>query len=717
MQRIKTILFNLVFCIQILLAFLLFFGDNVSLPVWLQVAGRLHPLILHLPIGLWILFFAMILMRNQNGLEHKTYDTIVFAILLFASVTASVTAFFGFLLSVGGDYGSDSLTTHKVSGIVLSWVCYLVMISYEKLKDRKIIFYGANSFALLALLFAGHTGATLTHGDNFVFEPLTENEENHLTLENSTVYQLSVHRVLKKKCFSCHNDSKAKGGLVMTSVEQFTKGGKHGTVFIPGKPDESNIIKSIELPLTDDHHMPPDGKAQLTSGEISLIRTWIESGADFEKKIADLKPTDSLRIMTFAMMANEETTKERIYPFQAASEDLIAKLNSPFLSLTPLSQNSPALRADFFVKESFTIKALENLKDVNHQLVELNLSRMPITDHQLSFVGQFKNLEKLNLNFTNVSSDLTALRSLTHLRSLSLSGTGVTEKSVAGILSLPELKELFIWNTKVSEQDQLTLSKHHPNVTIVWKTSYDNAPIKLSMPALVSEDVLKNNEPIMLKHPMPGVAIRYTLDGSDPDSINGEIFRGPVPINGTTRLKACAFKEGWLKSEIYDMTCFTEGFKPKAVNLLSKPDPQYPGEGAQSLMDGRKGHADLFKEPSWLGFRNNAFEAEFDFQTKLPTLQSITISYGKNTGGYIFPPAEVEVWGGSTREKVSLLKRVKVVQPTSNEPVKVDALIIPIPHSTFAYYKLVCKPVSKLPAWHSGKGDKGWFFVDEVFFN
>ncbi len=248
------------------------------------------------------------------------------------------------------------------------------------------------------------------------------NQVKELSLEHSTVYELSVQRVFEKKCFSCHNDSKAKGGLVMTSVEQFIKGGKHGPVFIAGKPGESNLIKVVELPLTDDHHMPPDGKAQLGEAEVDLIRTWIQSGADFKNKIADLKPDDSLRIMAFAMMANEESTRERVYPFPAVSEEVIAKLNSPFLSLIPLYRNSPALRADFFTKEAFTVDALESLKSVKDQLVELNLSRMPVTDKQLAVIGKFANLEKLNLNFTNVSSDLKPLNSLPHLKSLSLSG-------------------------------------------------------------------------------------------------------------------------------------------------------------------------------------------------------------------------------------------------------------------------------------------------------
>ena len=33
------------------------------------------------------------------------------------------------------------------------------------------------------------------------------------------------------------------------------------------------------------------------------------------------------------------------------------------------------------------------------------------------------------------------------------------------------------------------------------------------------------------------------------------------------------------------------------------------------------------------------------------------------------------------------------------------------------YVKIVVVPVAKLPAWHHGKNDKGWVFVDEIFLN
>jgi hypothetical protein len=718
MEKIKSISSNLIFSIQVLLTFLLFFGDHVQLPLWLQVAGRLHPVILHLPIGLWILFFAMTLVRKNEHLERRTYETIIFTVLLFTSLTASVTALLGFLLSAHGDYGSDSIARHKVSGFILSWLCYLILTTYHWQKERAVIFYGLNSMTLLAVIFAGHTGATLTHGENFVFEPLTRNQKNTLSLETSTVYELSAHLIFEKKCFSCHNETKAKGGLVMTSIEQFEKGGKHGTVFKAGKPDESNLIKAIELPITEDHHMPPDGKTQLTPEEIRVIRHWIKSGADFEKKLTDLSADDSLRFMTVALIATEMgNTKERTYPFQQAAEDLIAKLNSPFMTLAPLSANSPALRADFYVSASFNPKTLESLDEVSDQLVELNLSHMPVTEKELNFIGNFRNLEKLNLNFTNVSDDLIGLKKLSHLKSISLSGTHVTSNSLNQILSLPELKEVFAWNTSVSSKDQLIIQKKYPSLAITWEVPFDNKPLKLSMPALVHEDVLKKNENMILKHPMPGTMIRYTLDGTTPDSVRGNNYTEPFRITGTTMLKAYAFKEGWLKSDVYEVICFTEGMKPFELNLLTKPDPQYPGEGASSLVDGRKGNADQFKESSWLGFRNNPFAAEFYFPDTVPSVKSITISYGKNTRGYIFPPAKVEVWAGPSKQKVSLIKTINVTQPTANHPVKVEALIIPLTKAKFNYYKLICTPVSKLPKWHSGKGEKGWFFVDEVFFN
>ena len=93
---------------------------------------------------------------------------------------------------------------------------------------------------------------------------------------------------------------------------------------------------------------------------------------------------------------------EKQYNFDAASSDVVAELNTPFRSVFPLYQNSPAIQADFFLKDNFQTKSLEELKSVANQLVVLNLSKMPVTDKDLKIISSFRNLEILNLNFTRI---------------------------------------------------------------------------------------------------------------------------------------------------------------------------------------------------------------------------------------------------------------------------------------------------------------------------
>ena len=231
-----------------------------------------------------------------------------------------------------------------------------------------------------------------------------------------------------------------------------------------------------------------------------------------------------------------------------------------------------------------------------------------------------------------------------------------------------------------------------------------------------SEGVIRQGEETVLKHPMPGVTIRYVTDNTTPDTLQGLVYEHPFKFEETTVIKAVACKDAWYCSDIFEATCFVEGIKPHQVELLIPADPQYPGEGAQSLVDGRKGVADVLKEPSWLGYRNQSFAAGFTFAGKVPTLKRIVLSYGKNIGGYSLPPEEVEVWAGENKNQLKLIKKLRPEQPKGYEGLKVEALSIPIEPSTEMFYKIVAKPVSKLPQWHNGKGEKGWVFIDEIFF-
>jgi hypothetical protein len=47
----------------------------------------------------------------------------------------------------------------------------------------------------------------------------------------------------------------------------------------------------------------------------------------------------------------------------------------------------------------------------------------------------------------------------------------------------------------------------------------------------------------------------------------------------------------------------------------------------------------------------------------------------------------------------------------------VKGIEIKVPPGSGRYYKLIARPVAKVPAWLSKKPEKGWLFVDEVIFN
>jgi len=62
------------------------------------------------------------------------------------------------------------------------------------------------------------------------------------------------------------------------------------------------------------------------------------------------------------------------------------------------------------------------------------------------------------------------------------------------------------------------------------------------------------------------------------------------------------------------------------------------------------------------------------------------------------------------------LKTIFPQQPVKYEPDRIEALRAEI-NGEYGCIRLKVYPVKKLPLWHSGKGEKAWIFLDEVFFN
>jgi len=717
MLRLQYFVRNVIFAALILLLFLLLFEAKLTVPQWLQPAGRMHPMVLHFPIALLLLLALLPLLRKE--IESTAFGKIQSFVLHLAALTAVVTALMGLFLAQEDGYASELVQWHKWTGVGVSVLAYALLVVHQNWPEKTTFFNGMLVATVLVTVIAGHFGASLTHGEDYVLAPLRA-EKVAITPE-TPVFMAAIEPILDDKCYTCHNERKSKGDLVMTSVEQLLAGGENGPIWIPGDAKASPLVQRMHLPLEHDDHMPPEGKAQLTEQEKKLLESWIQAGADLQQPIEDLQPADTLYALVQQFLQEQNTLPktEKEYVFEAASPAIIAELNTPFRTVQPLAFGSPALAAKIFVRQAYQPSFLEELTAVKTQLVELNLTNLPITDDELSTIAQFPNLEQLILNGTDITgARLSDLQQCENLQALALSNTAVTREHLQVLKQFPALEEVFVWNTQLEPQQLSDLKAQFAKLTFHEGYQPDTTEVlQLSPPQLKNEKaVLPVGEGVQLETKLPGAAIHYTTDGSEPDSLTSTVFDGPFPLDGYTTVKAKVFKDNWISSETASFTLFPQGVLPQKTTLVNPPNPQYQGKDPNALTDGEKGIPGNFRNPAWLAYRQKPFAATFYFGEKPRTLQAVLLSHLTQVYQYIFPPTKVEVWGSKDGEDWQLLNAVTPPQLSGYVPNQVVGVTVPLDSAAFSHYKVVAEPNPSLPNWHRGKGERGWVFVDEVLF-
>ena len=106
------------------------------------------------------------------------------------------------------------------------------------------------------------------------------------------------------------------------------------------------------------------------------------------------------------------------------------------------------------------------LKD-NTSVVELDLSKQPVTDADLAAIATLKNLSKLNLSKTKISdAGVPQIKGLEKLESLNVYGTEIGDASLAAIGELKGLKRVYLFETKVTDEGVRKLAAAKPALKI-----------------------------------------------------------------------------------------------------------------------------------------------------------------------------------------------------------------------------------------------------------
>lgn len=714
---------RILFAGNILLLFFLLFESFIVLPVWFQSLGRMHPLMLHFPIALLLLALLMEFFRfAPKYKDQEFYQSFTKNLFLFAALTSLITALMGLFLSLEEGYSGDVLDRHKWSGAAMVFFASILYSIRNRPWYREKIARISSGLTAATLILAAHFGATLTHGDDFILGPVLAARTVTVSFEDAQVFDHLILPILEKKCTSCHNASKSKGELVLTTKENFLKGGETGVIFVGGDPEESLLFQRMHLPLDDEEHMPPSNKPQLTAEEKALIEQWIKSNLPFETRVATLPASDSLRMMAVNFL-NPISTEE-IYDFPKANPETVEKLNNEYRVLTPVSRDSPALDVTLFSKANYTSASLEELLAVSDQIVSLNLSKMPVSDAEMKTVAQFKNLNRLNLNFTEISGKgLERLVSLKKLRHLSLSGTSVDFASLQSMMKdFSSLQSLTVWDTPVTPDEVEDLRKEHVGISLVTgRVETPEDILQLNLPRLAnSSNIFRESMVLELGHPIRDVEIRFTLDGAEPDREKSpEFIVGETVLKEGKLVKARAYKEGWLPSEVSTFDVYQNRHLPDTVVLLSRLNRVHPANGPQTFFDGEMGKFNANSPAwanNWAGFIRNDMELLLEYKVPV-SVNKLGMRILVEPSNVIFPPASLEIWGGNDPTALKLIGKMSPKQPTQEGKPYIELISFDVKPFEGKFFKVVAKPVEKIPAWSKRKGGAALLLVDEMFVN
>jgi len=99
------------------------------------------------------------------------------------------------------------------------------------------------------------------------------------------LFNQHVRPILSGNCFYCHGpDPKHReADLRLDNRDGATADLGGYAAIVPGKPDQSALIKRITSTDPDEQMPPPASKKpHLTGEQIAILRRWIEQGADYE---------------------------------------------------------------------------------------------------------------------------------------------------------------------------------------------------------------------------------------------------------------------------------------------------------------------------------------------------------------------------------------------------------------------------------------------------
>jgi cytochrome c553/mono/diheme cytochrome c family protein len=132
-------------------------------------------------------------------------------------------------------------------------------------------------------------------------------------------FESKIRPVFVEHCVKCHGPEKQWSNFRIDSYAALLKGGDFGIAVVPGKPEESLLIKAVRQ-VDDELSMPP--KSKLTDRQIADLEAWIKHGAAY--------PTEA--------MAKSKYRDPKHWAFQPVVDPPIPTVNNSAWAESPVDR-------------------------------------------------------------------------------------------------------------------------------------------------------------------------------------------------------------------------------------------------------------------------------------------------------------------------------------------------------------------------------------------
>ena len=694
--------------------------------------GNFHPVVLHLPIGAFL--FTLLLFAYQKFTKIKLTIPIRLG-LIFSFISAIVSSILGFILQFYGEYDNSLVNFHMWLAIITTLLIGLIYLLHKKNEDNKYI---AHSFvsAVIFMTVTGHYGGSITHGKDYLKLPEINQTVRFVSYDSIHVYDDVVSTIIDSKCVKCHNMSKSKGGLMLTSEEQMNKGGENGKIFLANNSSDSKLYTYLNLPLNDKMHMPPDGNSQLTENEKNIIKMWIDSGAQFDgfTKIVDDDYSNEILNYLPPLVASVDPPSKN---------SLIKLIESNFrIERISIESNFIDLKYD---GTSFGSKQFNLLLKVSENIQRLDLSNIDFSMINSTKLKKLKNLKYLNLTNTNFNSkDLYNIPETVEI--LILSKNNIEPENLLEISSRPQLKKVFAYNTISDDELKMSLADQSNNKIYFGISLQDFSSLEgfpLEKPIIEANGIEINPNPITDINPkfnrtlfVDSILVkvveaiseplyRYTTDETQPDSLSS-VYNGPMVFTKSGNFNVKAFKKGYRTSVAKSFYFDKIKSRINSYNLLTKAIDPYNND---ILFDGQLASLD-FRDGKWNGFIHEEDEEKAKQQGRIENSGNLIVDFelpsNKNiseiaiscmesiNNGFILLPESISLYD-VTNGNEEIISYLKIPKSTVDEADSKRVFKLSLKSQNIKKIRLKIESNRKLPKGHVAEGQPGWLFVDEIY--